>query len=513
MGSLTGITYALATRTAAFLVLCAFAPASLALETDQYYAWKHPLADATSALNAKLNLELGNAVSEFARQGRAHTGQCTQISEELMHRLHFTTFQDFELWALNSPLVDRYPPDPQSELEYREKNLYHRHGLIDVSTWLPNVPTIEVNGFRLGTDKLAHFVSSGWRWYRSYLAALDQGLTREEAEKQVIDTGVFWERTMLGKMASGVLSPADLEANYQGMHFYHDLCHGDNPVLQFIKGRWQATRSVDVSRHIGPEWDESFNTPIYSKRRWRKVKPVLVGYCADLTEPVVVERRERYAAVDQTTRIEREVQRLVQAGKLPDPYQFSIDANCGDRVDVPQTRVLSRHRPNSVKTSTHTPDLMESIRVSDSNIEHRPVGVFGLNFSVPDRFGGSTGVIWAKLPRDYDCTTLCPFEGPMLQLQLGTGASRLAAGWVRVIGEQRDNTFFLSNVYVGLGFKGSVLHTWGNPYSEQPGRTFIGGEFEFSIVEINFRGGVYRRVAGPEPDDPWLWTATVGWGF
>ena len=40
------------------LIAAALAPAARALETDQYWAWGRPLADATDVVNAKLDLEI-----------------------------------------------------------------------------------------------------------------------------------------------------------------------------------------------------------------------------------------------------------------------------------------------------------------------------------------------------------------------------------------------------------------------------------------------------------------------
>ncbi|MCP4902730.1 MAG: hypothetical protein GY906_37690 [bacterium] len=497
------------------LILCVLGVASVcgALETDQYYAWTQPLADSTAALNAKLNLELELAIEHVAARNGEELPQCTDIAERLMKQLHFTTFQDFELWTLNTTLIDRYPANPEQELEYRQSNLYHRHGVLDVSTWLPNVPTIEVNGIRLGTDKLAHFVSSGWRWHREYVKELERGLSHEEAERQILDSGLYWERSLMGSLATGVFSPGDLEANYRGMEYYYSLCHGEEPVLESSAAGWEIRRPFDFSTVIGPEWDESYNTPIYSKRRWRKVRPVLVGYCEELNHPAVQERRDYYRSIERTTRIGEELDRMISEDIVPDPYQFSIEANCAG-ASVARERI-SRTTGNLGLPENGPPDpqLIEEIRAIDSNLERRPVGTLGLNFSYPDRLGGSVGVLWARLPAHYDCMTLCPFEGPFLQLQGGWNAVRLSGGWARIIGEKKNNRFFVSDVYVGLGFKASLLHTYGDPPSEEAGRTFAGGEFEFTIVQINFRGGIYHRIAGPKPDDPWLLTLTVGWGF
>ncbi|MCP4564406.1 MAG: hypothetical protein GY837_28140, partial [Bosea sp.] len=196
-------------------------PSAHALETDQYSAWGRPLADAGASISAKFNLEIEQVLGEaHARPGMT----CDELAQRLRSRLYFLIFQKIEVWMLNSELVPRLPATAAEELAWRRSNLYSRHGPLDIGTWVPNSPTITVDGVRFGTDKFAHFVSSGWRYHLWRRRARAQGLDPAAAEEHAIRRGIFYERTILGGMTSGVFSPADLEANYQGMRFYHELC-------------------------------------------------------------------------------------------------------------------------------------------------------------------------------------------------------------------------------------------------------------------------------------------------
>ena len=301
---------------------------SWALESDQYYAWGRPLDDATAVLNAKVELEIGEALRDVNSHGSWRRIECPQVVNRIIPRFQKFIFQDIELWATNSSLVSRVPATADEELEYRSKYLYRNSPPWDVGTKVPPSPTIEINGIRLGTDKLSHFFSEGWWYYRRYRRYQASGLSNQEAEERVIRRGIWWERTILGLASSGVFSPGDLEANYQGLQFLIGLCDGDSPALQKTDLGWRYVGTFDLAAHVGPEWDESYQPPIFGRRRWQRVRPALLDYCPLLSDPAVQAQRERYQARDRVTPTELELKRQIDAGKIADPQRFSLDSNC-----------------------------------------------------------------------------------------------------------------------------------------------------------------------------------------
>jgi hypothetical protein len=490
-------------------------PPLAGLETDQYYAWCHPLGDAGDAINAKLNLELRLALDEL--RSRPETPSCGDVAVAFKSRLHYLIFQDVEIWILKSPVVPRLPATAAGELEYRRQNLYHLSGTLDIGTWIPSVPTIEIDRIRFGTDKISHFVSAGWRYYRRYLRALANGLSPEQAEQRMNRIGFFWERTLLGGMSSGVLSLSDMEANYQGMQFYYNLCHGDDPALELRDGVWLIRRPLDLRRYITPEWDESYQVPIFSKGRWRKVKPVLAGYCDRRQCADVVERHAYYRQIDRTTATEEMIAELRQQRRLADPAPFTLEAVCSQEVTpVTPSPTLSNPAADTVMgnvTGQEPHALQEEILARDQDQVRRVFGLAGLRYSHPEQVAGSFGLMFSRMPSDYECQTLCAFRGPYLQLQPGLGGGRLSVGWARLVGEKKTNKLILSDIYLGYGFKGAVLHTWGEPSREPTGQTYLGVEAEFTVVRVNFRLGYFRHIGGGEQIDPWRITWGFGWGF
>lgn len=316
-----------ARRLGAIGVLLAAGPAA-ALETDPYFAWGRPLSDSADAVNAKVDLEI-RAVLDRANEREPASTSCEEIERRLSRRLRFPTYQTVEVWAMASPRVDRVPSTMEDQESYRRRSLYAGTFPGDLVNWIPPSPTIEVDGIRFGTDKLGHFFSEGSLLYDRRRALLRRGESIEEAERAALRRGLFTERTVLGMTTTGVLSRSDLEANWQGMRFYAGLCEGDDPMLALEGGRWRQTRPFDIRRHVSPEWDESWQTPIYSSFRWRRVRPRLVRYCDLLDLPSVEATRRAYAARDLDTPVEEEVEALVEKGRLPDPRRFSIETNCG----------------------------------------------------------------------------------------------------------------------------------------------------------------------------------------
>jgi hypothetical protein len=299
-------------------------PAS-AIETDQFYAWGREIADATDVLNAKVNSELAIVLD---RAKARH--DCQDVAKRIHRHFRLLIFHDVELWANNTSLIERVPATPDEELGYRRKYLYGNHGPFDVGTWMPPSPTIEVAGVRLGTDKLTHFFSEGWMAFRWYRKGLEKGLSPDAAERRAIRRGVLVERSLLGAWSSGVFSLADLEANYGGMRFYAGLCAGDAPQLRRTGDGWELASRFDFRDYVIPEWDESFQPSIFTRRRWKKVRPVMLGYCARLELPEVVRQREAYARRDRYTLTERHVDGLIDDQKLTAPEVFAIDRVCAE---------------------------------------------------------------------------------------------------------------------------------------------------------------------------------------
>ena len=308
-------------------IACLAYPAA-ALETDQFYAWTRPLQDAAEAINERINADVAEALSRVNARHDAASCPCRTTVNAIRDHFDYLIIARPELWATKTSLVQRIPATPGEEPQFRRRYLYGATSPLDPVLWMPPSPTIEISGIRLGADKLGHFFSDGAWAEGAYRRALKKGSTDDDALRQAVQYSIATERTIWGRGTSGILSLADLEANYQGLLFYRGLCGGPHPALTRTPAGWRLGRPFDIREYVSPEWDESWEPNIYTHYRWDKVRPVMMGYCALLQDPEVRRRRAAYAARDVETATEAAVRELVASGTLEDPRQFSIDATC-----------------------------------------------------------------------------------------------------------------------------------------------------------------------------------------
>lgn len=307
-----------------FLACLLLSTASHGLETDQFYAWGKPIEDSTGYLNAWVIITVQKALD--ARQGDRDL-DCEGAVRHIQRRLQHSIYQPIELWVTSGDLVDRFPRRLDEYRDYRSHYLLSKTYPLDFARWLPPSPTVEVDGIRFGTDKLAHFFSEGWWYYRHWKKHRDS-LTANEMQKKLLEYGVLLENWIQGKTLTGVISFGDMESNYQGFIFYHQLCHGDPPLLQRQGEQWRITGAFDFRDYVTPEWDESWNANIYSPVRWKNIRKTMESYCPMLESEWVIRQRAYYGQRDTLTPTEKLLRERVASGELPDPRNYDITTVC-----------------------------------------------------------------------------------------------------------------------------------------------------------------------------------------
>jgi hypothetical protein len=301
-----------------------------ALETDQFYAWGKPIEDSGDYLNAWVKWQ-----AQTALESRKDSGSldCEGAVRHVHKYLQDMVYQPIEVWIFSSKLVDRIPQGLEEEREYRKHWVLSNTFPMDYARWLPPSPTLQVNEIRFGSDKLAHFFSEGWWYYRWWLKRGDN-LSQEEVQRGLFEYGSQMEWWFLGKMVTGVISPADLESNYQGFVFYHQMCHGDEPLLSRQQGHWRFSETFDFRDYISPEWDETWNPNVYDSLRWKNIKRTIEGYCPQLNTPWVQQQRARYREMNTQTVTEALIQEQVAAGEMPAQKTFDITTVCNGQTEM-----------------------------------------------------------------------------------------------------------------------------------------------------------------------------------
>ena len=295
-----------------------------ALETDQFYAWGKPIEDSGKYLNAWVRLQFQSTLDSISA---GSSQDCDAVVGKVQKRLQHSIYQPIELWILSSDLVDRIPRDPEADHDYRANYLLSKTFTLDYARLLQPSPTLQVNEIRFGSDKLAHFFSEGW-WYYKHWKKKRGKLSEDALQHSLFQFGVKLEHSIQGTKMTGVFSPADLESNYQGFVFYRQLCHGEEPLLYRQEGRWHFSDRFDIGDYIEPKWDESWNPNVYSPLRWKSISATMAGYCPALASDWVIRQRTHYARLDTETPTDRMVRELVASGELPDPKTYDITSVC-----------------------------------------------------------------------------------------------------------------------------------------------------------------------------------------
>ena len=254
------------------LILSPGIPKVFALETDNYIVWDKDLKDSSASINRYMN--------ELIEDSRSRSSSCEQMSKIVGSRLrsvlvHHNPIENWLMQNLSSAEV--FP----TSIHYVSQSIYR-------DPFLPHIPkfglaaNVQVNDYYFGTDKLSHFASTGYDYYKIYQKSLKAGLSPKMALYRAIDFGVRDEKTLHGYWASGVFSYADLEANYQGLRFYLGLCTSSEDAFR-------------IEDYVNGYWDETFYHSHRLSRNWLKVSKVLSStVCYLKSSPRVTSRMSYY---------------------------------------------------------------------------------------------------------------------------------------------------------------------------------------------------------------------------
>jgi len=165
------------------------------------------------------------------------------------------------------------------------------------------------------------------------------------------------------------------------------------------------------------------------------------------------------------------------------------------------------------RTEPAAGDLTSRIVEEEQDRELRVVGVSRARLSFPQRVSAGVGAIFSRQPAIYDCSTICEFRGLFVQAEPGYSGGQLSVGYADIVGEKGDREHFLSKVYLAWGIKAALLKTWNGADLTPSDQTLMGVESDFTVIRVNFSLGVFRHVGSGDPNEPWVLTGGVGWGF
>ncbi|MDX1644030.1 MAG: hypothetical protein R3244_06695 [Thermoanaerobaculia bacterium] len=280
-----------------------------AYETDQYTARRAEVADSTEVLNREVNRALEEIVAEW-HYGRDERRLVRQVYRRLGGR-HWV--DAIERFAIRSPEVDQFDTVKAESIYAGVSPLSGR-----VVFCFGLGPTIRLAGTLIGSDKLGHFFSQGWKYYRRH--------RRGQPEERVVALGLRNETWIFGRVTTGVFSNADLVANYEGYLFYRglfedDVVSGRPAIVRFEGAGARLMRRFDWRDHVNPFWDEALNPSAYDRLLAPHVRRNLQRLC-----PLYRRQPERFE-LENRGALES---RYAHLG-LRDASRFRIDRLCRER--------------------------------------------------------------------------------------------------------------------------------------------------------------------------------------
>lgn len=241
---------------------------SFAWETDNFSCAQAEIEDSTEVIDEETNQRIQAAIETLNSQGgnyptsrnqnfrpgqslqrallRIRTCDQREASKILANVLAPAWTGNLETWVQGNRTLSKCEP-PSSG------NVFSGFSLNDspVARLAGLTPVIRIGNYRLGADKLAHFMTEG---YEYWLASLRGANSRE-----ILQQGITEEEGGYGWSATGVKSYGDMAANYSGFMFWRNVFAGPNPMLSCQNGIWTQNRRFSWRDYVNASFDESIN--------------------------------------------------------------------------------------------------------------------------------------------------------------------------------------------------------------------------------------------------------------
>ena len=155
---------------------------------------------------------------------------------------------------------------------------------------------------------------------------------------------------------------------------------------------------------------------------------------------------------------------------------------------------------------------MELVRAELANTERRWYGLIRARYSSSQLLSVGLGAIFVEQPESENCAVGCMLHGWQFAVEPGVYGLQGSVGWGRLAGETGQLKHLIPTVYFGWAVRAAVLRTWGGSRPIEPGQTFAGIEYNFSILRMNFAAAVMHSLSSNSPDE-WIYSGSLGWGF
>ncbi|HAZ14474.1 MAG: hypothetical protein A2X86_00255 [Bdellovibrionales bacterium GWA2_49_15] len=245
-----------------------FSWCSLASEVDNFTGRDEPLRDATEVINQAANHFLDEAVTSANKRGTCDRQRLYRAIKLRFRDRYQDKFCDYVHTSSEVPRRGtRIKESIYAEASAINSLIMGGLGVIYDS----NAPVLNMHNVQIGGDKFEHFFGMGFYYFRRHYL-------QKQPIETVLDFGMSTETGILGRYMTGVISYADLAANFKGMHFWNHLLREGEDVLTFEQklgpyirceqGHWKRVHEVDLSLYIDNAWDEAINCSLFSTKEF-----------------------------------------------------------------------------------------------------------------------------------------------------------------------------------------------------------------------------------------------------
>ncbi|MBG07871.1 MAG: hypothetical protein CME68_03885 [Halobacteriovoraceae bacterium] len=257
------------------LIFLCFGTMAWTAEVDNFTGrFNDRLKDSTAVFNKKTN--------EFFRQGlkNANRGllKCNEkkLYFHLQKYFNSTFFGEIVRWVNETNSLDKRFISVKKSI-YRDFGPSESIVLGILSKLRPvHSPNLRMGDVYLGSDKFEHFFSSGFRYFKSHYR-------KGKTLKKTLMIGLKEEYGILGRLPTGVISYADLAADFNGMRFWNhvlqkksDVLGAENdlgPYVECIDKKWTLVKEMNWGDYLDDSMDEAINCSQFKKKSMvKKIK-------------------------------------------------------------------------------------------------------------------------------------------------------------------------------------------------------------------------------------------------
>jgi hypothetical protein len=283
-------------------LLCVSSNAVYSSEIDSFLKRENELSDSKEIINAKAAFFLQDALDRENSKNRGCKEK--KLYKSLRKNFRNHVFGKLTPWIIETDEIEKNEGNVRESI-YAGFRWYEAPIVGFMSKVLSDATghNLRFGEYYIGTDKFEHFLGSGFKYFKKkYL----KGGTTEDA----LNIGIKSEFGLMGAVTTGVISYADMVANFNGMRFWnHILSKNEDifgeefgPYVECVDNKWVPANPIDFENYMDHGWDEGINCSKFrTKRLLKTVKSKLASYSkkTGLTMTCPLDVRKLYSAQDK----------------------------------------------------------------------------------------------------------------------------------------------------------------------------------------------------------------------